>query len=282
MRRPRRRRTGGRLRMRRGGRPARPRADAARSSTRRAPKRLTGFSLGAGDLYCQQLGRRASQLVHGAGREAIATDELDVRRQHIHGELATDAQRVAVVVTVHFVVPLVVEVAHPLVLGVDRLDGDRALLVLLSIAAPGRVGQVVGVCLDDHRPAEIELLDDVLGERAVDHELLHLEPVQPGEVFGRRLEERPLVAFEVDRDAEREHRQRLESLGVQQLDPEIRVAVGLGELPVGRVQLVRAVGRGVEAEQRRHVRRLRPDGGVRAPRPASCAGRAHACGRARA
>ena len=68
----------------------------------------------------------------------------------------------------------------------------------------------------------------MLRQGAVDDELLYLEPVQTPPVFRRRLEERPLVTLEVDRHAESEHGQRLEALGVQELDPDVGVAVGLG------------------------------------------------------
>ena len=153
--------------------------------------------------------------------------------------------------------------------------------MLLAVTSACCIREVVGVRLDDHRPAETELLEDVLGERAVDDELLHLEPVQACEILGRRLEERPLVAFEVDHGAERQHGQRLEPLGMQQLDPEVGVAVRFLKLPLRRVELVRAIGRRVEAEQRRHVRRPGPGGGVGARLRARSAGRARVCGRAR-
>jgi hypothetical protein len=174
-----------------------------------------------------------------------------------------------------------VEVAHALPLEVDRLDGDRALFVLLQVAAPGCVRQVVRVDLDDHRSPELQLDRDVLGQRPVDDELLHLQPVESREILERRLEERPLVALEVDCDAVREHRERLEAVSMEQLDPEIRVAVRLRELAVGEMERMRSVGGGLESELEGHVS-LRPAAAARAPRLATRSSRARGSRTARA
>ena len=83
------------------------------------------------------------------------------------------------------------------------------------------------VDLDEHRAAARGLDCGVAIEPAVDGELLEAQTVQRLDVGHGRLEEGELVAFEVLAQGEAEHRLRLEPAPVQQLDPEIDVAVGL-------------------------------------------------------
>ena len=51
--------------------------------------------------------------------------------------------------------------------------------------------------------------------------------VEPLEILGRWFEERPLIALEVHPHEVAEHRQRLEPAGVDQLEHDVGVAVGL-------------------------------------------------------
>jgi hypothetical protein len=73
-----------------------------------------------------------------------------------------------------------------------------------------------------------DLLDHVRRERAPDLQLLHVEAVEVEQLALRRLEERPLIALEVDRERAGQHRERLEPAGVRELDHQVGVAVGLG------------------------------------------------------
>src|SRR5207253_10634656 len=118
---------------------------------------------GGRDLNVEELRRDGAKLVGRAGGETIAANELDEGREHVDRELTAESQDVAVVVARDLVVPRAVEVAHALAFDVERLDGDRALLVLLAVTSACCIREVVGVRLDDHRPAETELLEDVLG-----------------------------------------------------------------------------------------------------------------------
>ena len=70
--------------------------------------------------------------------------------------------------------------------------------MLATVARRRRVGQVPGVELDDERTVVRELLGDLLGQRPVGLHLVDVDTVKPFQVFGRRLEEGPLVALEVD------------------------------------------------------------------------------------
>jgi hypothetical protein len=55
-----------------------------------------------------------------------------------------------------------------------------------------------------------------------------VDAVEQLHVLGQRLEERPLVALEVDAQDAAHHRQRLVAARVHELDQDVRVAVGLG------------------------------------------------------
>ena len=69
---------------------------------------------------------------------------------------------------------------------------------------------------------EVRVVDDEVGLgrergplRPPDRQLLHVEPVESDQVDVRGLEERPLVAFEVDGEREREGGARLQAPGVE-------------------------------------------------------------------
>ncbi len=82
-----------------------------------------------------------------------------------------------------------------------------------------------------------DLLGGLLGQRSVRLHLVHVDPEQQLEIVGERLEERPLVALEVHPHGAAHRRQRLVSAGVEQLDQDVRVAVGF---PVRAPRLVQA------------------------------------------
>ena len=104
-----------------------------------------------------------------------------------------------------------------------------------------RVGQEPGVRLHDEQPPQLELLDGVVEGGAPDVHLGHLQPEERPEILGRELEEGPLVALEVGADGEGGRGQGIETQGVEQLDPEIDVAIGLGPRPLGGVERMRSV-----------------------------------------
>ena len=99
---------------------------------------------------------------------------------------------------------------------------------------------------DERRTAQRQLLLDVRDERPPDVQLEDVDAVQRVEIGERKLEERPLVAFEIDGKRERQRRERLDARGVQQLDPEVDVAVGLRPGAVAAVKGMARVGRGIE------------------------------------
>ena len=95
----------------------------------------------------------------------------------------------------------------------------------------------------------------VLEQRPPDVQLLHVDAVELAQVVVRRLEERPLIAFEVDGDRERQHRQRIEPERVQHLDPDVDVAVLLGPRRARRAcSACRCVGRRRRARAGRATR----------------------------
>ena len=143
----------------------------------------------------------------------------------------------------------VVEVTQAAALEVEVLDDDRRLRVLVLVVRARRVGQVKGVGFGAHQLAGREVGLHVIGERAPHVELLDVEAVELAQLVVRRLEERPLVALEVDRGDEAEHRERLEAERVHDLDEDIDVAVLLDPHAVVGVQRVAPVGRGIERGQ---------------------------------
>ena len=65
-------------------------------------------------------------------------------------------------------------------------------------------------------------------QRAPHVQLEDLDAVERVEVGERKFEERPLIAFEIHGERERQRGQRLDAARVQQLDPEVDVAVRFG------------------------------------------------------
>ena len=111
------------------------------------------------------------------------------------------------------------------------------------------VGEEPRVGLHDEQPTELELLLGVVERRAPDVELGHLQPEERAQVLGRELEEGPLVALEVRAEGEGGGGQRVEAEGVEQLDPQIDVAVGLRPRPLAGVQRMGAVAGAIDLQQ---------------------------------
>src|SRR5438046_8744874 len=97
-------------------------------------------------------------------------------------------------------------------------------------------------------PASLHLSLDMRNQRTPDGKLLHVQSVKFIHVKQWTLEKRPLVAFEVDRQRKRQRRNRLIAERVQQLDPDIHVAVRLGPGASLLMDRVTLVGAGVERE----------------------------------
>ncbi len=132
------------------------------------------------------------------------------------------------------------EVAQPFAARRSIASATTELLTCSRAVAGGRrVGQIPGVELDDQRAALRDLLGDLLGQRPVGLHLVDVDPEQQLEVVGEGLEERPLVALEVHPHAQPMRRERLVAAGVQQLDEDVGVAVGLHVRALWRVQRMR-------------------------------------------
>src|ERR1700730_5008656 len=83
-----------------------------------------------------------------------------------------------------------------------------------------------GVELQQHRTTPSDLLFEVRGQGTPDQQLLDVQAKEIVEILERELEERPVIAFEVDAERERQCRIRLVAEGVRHLDPDVGVAVG--------------------------------------------------------
>src|SRR6185503_14142100 len=93
------------------------------------------------------------------------------------------------------------------------------------VVSPGSIRQPEGVGFRADEPAGGQVLDRVLDQRPPDVELLDVEAIQLAELVVRRFEEGPLIAFEIDRDGERQDGARLEAQRLQHLDPDVDVTV---------------------------------------------------------
>ena len=94
------------------------------------------------------------------------------------------------------------------------------------------------------------MLRGMLDERPPDVELLHVDTVELAELIVRRLEEGPLIAFEVDGDRERHDRKWLETERMEQLNPNVDVAILLHPDALFGMQRVARVTRHVQARNR--------------------------------
>ena len=84
-----------------------------------------------------------------------------------------------------------------------------------TIRSPLRIRKVIRVEFDEDRSAEANLFIDMFHQRLPDRQFLDIQPVQGSQVSVRKLEECPLIPFEIDRQRERQGRHRIESPGMQ-------------------------------------------------------------------
>jgi hypothetical protein len=112
-----------------------------------------------------------------------------------------------------------VKVADGALAEVDALNPDRRLAVLSPIADAGGIGKIIGVNFDQHDAPAEHLLGHVVEQAPPDVQLLDVEPVQRGQVGGRRLEKQPLIALEVQAHGEGEQRVRIVAQRMHDLDP---------------------------------------------------------------
>src|SRR5262249_23510941 len=96
-----------------------------------------------------------------------------------------------------------------------------------------------------------DLLDRALERPAPRLQLLGVEAVGVPQLGERGLVEGPLVALEVDGGRERQARDRIQAERVEELEPDVDVAVGLHPAAAVAVQRVRHVGVGVDAAEGR-------------------------------
>lgn len=160
-----------------------------------------------------------------------------------------EAEYAPVVLADKLVERRVVVVAEGLGGTVDRLGDHRRLDVLAPIAGGRGVGQEPGVELDGHRPPGLEQLGDLVGQRAPRLHLVDVDAEQVLEVARVGLEERPLIALEVEADQRAEDGQWLVAARVDELDQDVRVAVGLVIRPVTGMDRMRHVRRRIVPEQ---------------------------------
>jgi len=85
--------------------------------------------------------------------------------------------------------------------------------------------------------------------RAPDVHLGDLQTEQRPEILGRELEKGRLIAFGIGTDREGGRGDWIETEGVEQLDPEIDVTIGLGPCPHGGVQWMRLAAVRVDRNQ---------------------------------
>ena len=211
-------------------------ASHATSRVSRSPKRTTGSLSGARRVCEATLSRARARIAASSSRAARETFAISV-----YGASDRCVGRVEDAVEVGAVereITGVVKVSESLRRPIDSLDRYRRLGMLDAVRYACRVGKMKRVDLDEHDPSERYLLDDVSHDRPPDRELLYVDAVQVLKISERRLEERPLIALEVWKQREAHARQRIEPQRVQQLDPEVDVAVGLGPGSIGRVKRV--------------------------------------------
>jgi hypothetical protein len=154
----------------------------------------------------------------------------------------------------------VVKVAETGARPVEAVDPDRGLGMLCPVGDPTRVGEMVGVNLNQNEAAPRELLLDVIDQRSIDRQFLNIETEHRFEICRGDLEESELVAFEILRHAHAEGCGRFAAKRMQRLDEEIAVTVRFRPWPRGIVQRMSRIGcRG----------QLRKDGGHGQPQSAS-------------
>jgi hypothetical protein len=160
----------------------------------------------------------------------VELDELHVGQEL--GPIITEAEDPRVVVAAELVVARVVEIPEPSIRAIEHVRHDRGLDVIELVRDARGIGKVEGVDLGRQQPAHLELFLDVVLQAAPRVHLGDIDPVERPQILGRELEELPLVALEVDGERERQRGPVVETQRVQQLDPEVDVAVGLGPYAV--------------------------------------------------
>jgi hypothetical protein len=127
-----------------------------------------------------------------------------------------------------------------------------------------------GVYLDDYGSTQEQLFGNVNRQRQPDVQLEHVNAVQVLEIGRRELEERPLIALHVDTEGEGQGSQGLGAGGVEQLDPEVHVAVRFRPGSVGPVKCMTRISARVEIpDAKRHSSRASraEDGHVKRSKP---------------
>ncbi len=180
----------------------------------------------------QQRGRRVQTLA------PLELDELGIGEQR-----ALAAQDRVVILARQREEPRAVEVVELAPDGIDAVHRDRRLGVLGAVGCAARVRQVEAVDLDDHHAAAARLLDDVGLERVVEREFLHLQSELLEEILQRELGEGEVVALEILGGGEAQRRGGILVQRVEDLDPDVDVAVGLRPVARAGMQRVRHVAR---------------------------------------
>ena len=162
----------------------------------------------------------------GAGLDpvGVAPDRFDVRRQLLGARQAEHSVEILAVQLVH---ARVVQVLHHPARPVHPGGHDGGLDVLGPVGGAGRVGQPPAVHLDGEEQAPRRAGLDGVEHRAPHVLLGHLQAVEPAQILRRRLEECPLHTVVVGRERAGERGHRIEPQRMQQLGPQVRVAVGL-------------------------------------------------------
>src|SRR5665213_24614 len=148
----------------------------------------------------------------------------------------------------------------------ERLWNDRRLRVNLAVRHTRGVGKPKRIDLYGEQATPAELVENVLDQGPPNGHLRHIDAVQRAQVFGWVLEESPLVAFEVSTQCARARGYRVEIEAVQDLDPQIEVAVGLGPCAIDAVQSVRLKRR----QRHRFERDSRPGHPAKSACPDAC------------
>ncbi len=121
-----------------------------------------------------------------------------------------------------------------------RLIATVVLACSSLIGHAARVGQAETVDFGEHQTAARHLLHHVAFERVVEREFGDLEAEEFAKIFERHLGEGEVVALEILRDGEAERGRRIAAERVEDLDPDVGVAVRLRPIARAGVQRVRA------------------------------------------
>ncbi len=147
---------------------------------------------------------------------------LGIRRQVFRTvQSAREAEQVIEIVSAKLEITRVMEVSEPPCVRVERLNADRAFDVFAPVRRAGRIRKKERIDFDERGATQLELYVDVFEQRVPDVQLDHVYTVQPVEIFKREFEERPLVAFEIHCQRERQCGDRIRAPDVQQFDPQI-------------------------------------------------------------